>query len=242
MLPVATLCLLLSRAPSADARDVPAATLTRVRLGVRDLPGSVSWMDQVLGWKPSYGDDRRALYASGAGAFELDAADADSTATVVLSGKDADADAARMIQRGAVSIEEPKDRPSGYREAYFRGPGALIFEIDGPLSRSAEFVYTDIRRGDGESPRASDTVRVRYTGTLQDGTIIDDAHRKGRPAMIPLESAVPCWTRALTRMKVGGRASFTCPPGLAYGEQGRPPRIPPRATLLYDVELVGIAR
>ena len=60
--------------------------------------------------------------------------------------------------------------------------------------------------------------------------------------MIPLESAVRCWSQALPLMRVGERARFVCPAEAAYGHAGRPPRIPPDATLIFDVDLLGIIR
>ena len=237
----AALLLLLTCARPGRALDV-SPTIDRLRLNVRDLPAALSWLDRVLGWKPSYRGESRALVSAGGVKLELDAADADSAVTLAVASEDADADYRRLLERGAVSIEAPSDRPSGFREAYLRGPGALTLELDGPLSQSPEFVYTELARGTGEAPKPSDTVKVRYVGTLKDGTVFDEIHRKGRPAMIPLESAVRCWTQGLTRMQVGGRARFVCPPDLAYGKKGRPPRIPPNATLVFDVELVGVMR
>ena len=236
----AALLLLLACVRSEPSLGASTPMIERIRLSVRDLPAALSWMDKVLGWKPTYRDERHALVAAGGVKLELDAADADSAATLALASEDADADYRRMIERGAVSIETPSDRPSGFREAYLRGFGALTLEIDGPLSQSPELVYTEVVRGTGETPKPSDTVRVHYVGTLKDGTVFDDGHRKGRTAMVPLESAVRCWTQALARMKVGGRATFVCPPELAYGKAGRPPKIPPNASLVFDVELVGV--
>ncbi|MFI5345560.1 MAG: FKBP-type peptidyl-prolyl cis-trans isomerase [Elusimicrobiota bacterium] len=238
----AAVLLLLTCALTEPALAAPTPTLGRVRLNVRDLPAALSWLDKVMDWKPSFRGERRALLTSGTAKLELDAADADSAATLTLVSEDADADYLRMLARGAVSIDAPSDRPSGFREASVRGPGALIVAIEGPLSQSPEFVYTEIAPGSGETPKPSDTVRVRYVGTLKDGTIFDEGHRKGRPALVPLPSAVRCWTQALTRMKTGGRSKFSCPPDLAYGKAGRPPRIPPNATLLFELELVGVLR
>lgn len=236
MRPAAALLLLLACArPGSAAKNSPPA-LGRVRLDVKDLPAALSWLDKVLGWKPSYCDERRALFS--AAKLELDAAGADAPVTLVLAGDDAEY--RRLLERGAVSIEAPRDRPSGFREAYLRGPGALTVELEGPLAEPTGFVFTEISPGTGGMPKPADTVRVRYVGTLRDGAVFDEAHRRGRPALIPLESAVQCWTTALTRMRVGGRARFACPPEIAYGKDGRPPRIPPNATLIYDVELVGI--
>ena len=242
MIRAASLVLLIACARPGRALGASAPALERVRLGIRDLPAAASWLDKVLDWKPSFINPQRAVFASGGVKLELDAADADSAATLALTGSDADADYSRLVERGAVGLEPPSDRASGFREARLRGPGALTLEILGPLSAPAEFVYTEISAGTGEAPKPSDTVRVRYVGKLKDGTVFDERHRKGRPALVPLESAVRCWAQALTRMKVGGRAEFVCPPELAYGKDGRPPRIPPNATLVFDVELVGILR
>ena len=228
----------LDAAPPKASSTMPV--IDRLRLGVRDLPAAVSWLDKTLGWKPSYRDGRRAVIATGGEKLQLDAADADSTATIALASKDADVDYLGMIGRGAASIEAPSDRPSGFREAYLRGPGGLVFEIEGPLAAPPEFIYTEIVAGTGETPKPSDTVKVRYVGALKDGTIFDDAHRHGRPAMIPLGSAIRCWTQALGRMKVGGRSKFVCPPEMAYGRDGKPPRIPANAALVFEVELAGV--
>lgn len=237
----AALLLLLACARPGCAARSPGPALERVRLDVKDLPAALSWLDKVLDWKPSYRDERRALIGAGAVKLELDAAPSDSSATLALAGDDADADYRRLLERGAVSIEAPQDRPTGFREAYVRGPGALTVELDGPLAEPSGFAFTEVAPGAGETPKPTDTVSVHYVGTLRDGTVFDGAHRKGRPALIPLPDAVRCWTTALTRMKAGGRAKFVCPPELAYGKAGRPPRIPPNATLTYDVELVGVA-
>ncbi|MFI5362781.1 MAG: FKBP-type peptidyl-prolyl cis-trans isomerase [Elusimicrobiota bacterium] len=236
----AAILLLLSCARAGRALEISSSTVDRVRLNVKDLPAEISWLDKTLGWRPSYRNDKRAVLSASGLKLELDAADVDSAITLALSSDDADADYHRLLDRGAVSIEAPSDRPSGFREAYLRGPGGLTLEIDGPLAQSPELIFTEISPGTGETPVPSDTVKVRYVGTLSDGTVFDEIHRKGRPAMIPLESAVRCWTQALTRMKVGGRAKFVCPPELAYGKKGRPPYIPPNAALVFDVELVGV--
>ncbi len=239
---VSLILLLLALPIPGRALDAPKTTVERVRFDVRDLPAALSWLDKVLGWKPSYRGERRALIGIAGAKFEFDAADSDSSATIALVSEDADADYRRMLDRGAVSIEAPRDRPSGFREASVRGPGGLTVEIDGPLAQSPEFVFTEVAAGTGATPKPTDTVRVRFVGALKDGTVFDERHRKGRPAMVPLESAVRCWTQGLTRMKVGGRAKFVCPPDLAYGKKGDPPVIPANATLVYDVELVGILR
>jgi len=84
-------------------------------------------------------------------------------------------------------------------------------------------------------------VVVHYHGTLADGTVFDTTRRgRGHPAQFRLEQVIPCWQEALTRLRVGERAQVICPYEVAYGAAGSPPRIPPRARLTFEVELVGI--
>jgi FKBP-type peptidyl-prolyl cis-trans isomerase FkpA len=99
---------------------------------------------------------------------------------------------------------------------------------------------TILAPGDGPSPAASDVVRVHYHGTFEDGSVFDSSVERGQPAVFPLNRVIPCWTEALQRMKVGGKARLVCPPQIAYGKRGAPPTIPPDATLVFEVELLGI--
>jgi FKBP-type peptidyl-prolyl cis-trans isomerase FkpA len=94
--------------------------------------------------------------------------------------------------------------------------------------------------GSGASPQASDTVVVHYHGTFPDGSVFDSSVERGEPARFPLNRVIPCWTQGLQLMKVGGKAKLVCPPQIAYGARGAPPRIPPNATLLFEVELLEI--
>jgi FKBP-type peptidyl-prolyl cis-trans isomerase FkpA len=102
-------------------------------------------------------------------------------------------------------------------------------------------VFQPLRPGTGRTPARSDTVEVNYRGTLIDGTEFDSSYARKQAAEFPLAGVIPCWTEALQKMKVGGKARLVCPSRLAYGDRGRPPRIPGGATLVFDVELVGIA-
>ena len=96
--------------------------------------------------------------------------------------------------------------------------------------------------GTGPSPKASDTVKVHYKGTLADGKEFDSSFKRNAPATFPLSRVVPCWTEGMQKIKVGGKATLTCPPATAYGERGAGGVVPPNATLTFDVELLAIEK
>lgn len=101
-------------------------------------------------------------------------------------------------------------------------------------------VYTQTQEGKGASPKATDNVKVHYEGKLTNGNVFDSSVKRGEPVTFGLNQVIPCWTEGLQMMKVGGKARLTCPSDIAYGDMGRPPRIPPGATLVFDVELIDI--
>ncbi len=96
--------------------------------------------------------------------------------------------------------------------------------------------------GNGPQPKASDTVRVHYRGTLADGKEFDSSFKRGTPATFPLNRVVPCWTEGMQKIKVGGKATLTCPPATAYGDRGAGGVVPPNATLTFEIELLGIEK
>jgi FKBP-type peptidyl-prolyl cis-trans isomerase FkpA len=112
----------------------------------------------------------------------------------------------------------------------------------GATKTATGIVYQEIKAGTGEQPKASDKVKVHYTGSLTDGTVFDSSVQRGQPATFPLTGVVKCWTEGLQLMKVGGKAKLICPSDLAYGDQGRPPQIKPGATLVFEVELLEIVK
>jgi FKBP-type peptidyl-prolyl cis-trans isomerase FkpA len=101
-------------------------------------------------------------------------------------------------------------------------------------------VYRSLKDGTGASPKASDTVKVHYRGTLPDGKEFDSSYKRNEAIEFPLSRVIPCWTEGVQLMKVGGKAKLTCPPATAYGDRGAGGVIPPKATLLFEVELLAI--
>ena len=99
----------------------------------------------------------------------------------------------------------------------------------------------DIKRGTGKTCPAGATVTVHYTGWLPDGTKFDSSVDRGEPATFPLSGVVKGWGQGIPGMKIGGKRRLVIPPALGYGADGTPGGpIPPNATLIFDIELLGI--
>lgn len=117
-------------------------------------------------------------------------------------------------------------------DAAAQEPGAMVTK--------SGLVYRSLKDGVGASPSAADTVKVHYKGTFPDGKEFDSSYARGTPIEFPLGRVIPCWTEGVQRIKVGGKAKLTCPSQIAYGERGAGRVIPPNATLVFEVELLGI--
>ena len=92
----------------------------------------------------------------------------------------------------------------------------------------------------GQKPKATDTVRVHYEGTLIDGTVFDSSYRRGESITFPLNGVIKGWTEGLQLMSIGSKYKFFIPYQLAYGERGAGQSIPPYAALIFTVERLGI--
>jgi FKBP-type peptidyl-prolyl cis-trans isomerase FkpA len=110
----------------------------------------------------------------------------------------------------------------------------------GATVTASGLVYRSLREGTGNSPAATDTVKVHYKGVLADGKEFDSSYKRGEPTEFPLNRVIKCWTEGVQRMKPGGKAKLTCPPAIAYGERGAGNVIPPNATLQFEVELLEV--
>jgi FKBP-type peptidyl-prolyl cis-trans isomerase FkpA/FKBP-type peptidyl-prolyl cis-trans isomerase FklB len=140
------------------------------------------------------------------------------------------------LQRTRVAAAAEREKQEG--KAYFEKAAAQ----KGATKTASGMLYLPLKEGKGASPKASDTVKVHYHGTLPGGEVFDSSVKRGEPATFGLNQVIPCWTEGLQRMKVGGKAKLVCPSDLAYGDSGRPPVIPPGATLAFEVELLDIVK
>ncbi len=109
----------------------------------------------------------------------------------------------------------------------------------GVVKTDSGLLYKETLAGTGESPKATDSVKVNYRGTFVSGAEFDSSYKRNEPAEFPLSGVVPCWTEGLQKMKVGGKATLVCPSSIAYGDAGRG-SIPGGATLIFDIELLAI--
>jgi peptidylprolyl isomerase len=119
---------------------------------------------------------------------------------------------------------------------------ALAAPASAALTKTASGLqYTDVKPGEGATPKAGQVVIVHYVGTLPDGTKFDSSRDRQQPFEFKLGAGqvIKGWDEGLATMKVGGHRTLVIPPELGYGDQGAGP-IPANSTLHFDVELVGI--
>lgn len=109
----------------------------------------------------------------------------------------------------------------------------------GVKSTKSGLQYEALTQGKGPRPKASDVVKVHYTGTLIDGSVFDSSVARGEPATFQLDQVIAGWTEALQLMPVGSKYRIALPPELGYGDQANGP-IPANAVLVFEVELLGI--
>ena len=112
---------------------------------------------------------------------------------------------------------------------------------EGAVQSESGLIMQVLVAGEGEQPEPTNEVRVHYHGTLRDGTVFDSSVDRGEAAQFPLDRVIPCWTEALTQMKVGGKSRIVCPASIAYGVRGMG-AIPGDAALVFEVELLEIVK
>lgn len=104
--------------------------------------------------------------------------------------------------------------------------------------------YVDLVQGSGPSPTAGKSVKVHYTGWLENGTKFDSSVDRGEPFVFTIGAGqvIPGWDEGVLTMKMGGKRKLIIPPQLGYGAEGAGGVIPPNATLVFEVELLDVAK
>lgn len=111
------------------------------------------------------------------------------------------------------------------------------------ITTASGLVIEDLIEGSGAAACVGQTVTVHYTGWLTDGRKFDSSKDRSDPFEFPLggRQVIAGWDEGIVGMKVGGTRTLTIPPGLGYGARGAGGVIPPNATLVFEVELLGLS-
>jgi FKBP-type peptidyl-prolyl cis-trans isomerase FkpA len=194
-------------------------------------------------------DDQKTLYAVGMSlarslfVFNLSPAElavVQQGMADVFSGKNVDLDVATYNAK-IMELAKARRKVRGEMQA---GAGKAYLEKaaseKGAVKTDSGMVYLSLAEGKGESPKASDVVKVNYRGTLIDGTEFDSTYKRGKPLEFKLSNVISCWVEGVQKMKPGGKSRLVCPSNLAYGENGSGELILPGATLAFEVELLDI--
>ena len=163
------------------------------------------------------------------------------TVKIYRIGKDAEAfDAAKVFNDKTADARKKQEEEAKILSMPIE---QLVSEQFPDATKSETGLYYIIEKpGEGEQAVSGKTVSVHYNGTLSSGKKFDSSYDRGEPIEFPLGQGmvIPGWDEGIALLKVGGKAKLIIPYNLAYGEQGRPPTIPGKANLIFDVELVGV--
>lgn len=196
-------------------------------------------------------EDQQALYALGVAVskqlatFSLSEAELNMVVKGLkdgVAGKEGDVDLQTLMPKinelaqARTKALVQKEREAG---AKFFTERAEKAKADGGVVTDSGLLYIETKAGEGASPKATDKVTVHYHGSLRTGEVFDSSVDRGEPASFGLNQVIPCWTEGVQKMKVGGKATLVCPADIAYGDRAAG-KIPPGATLVFEVELIGI--
>ena len=194
-------------------------------------------------------DDQKTLYALGLaisqslGTFSLSEAELDMVKNGLTDGVLKRAPKADLQTFGPKIQQLQQARLALVAEGEKKAGAAFVTKAaseKGATKTESGIVITTIKPGTGATPKATDTVKVHYHGTLTDGTVFDSSLKRGEPATFPLNKVIKCWTEGVQQIKVGGKSRLVCPSSLAYGDSGSPPVIKPGSTLIFEVELLEV--
>ena len=176
----------------------------------------------------------------GMGVNELDAQNFAQAVGDVLSGNPttlSDTEAQQLVTRFLQEKENEKGKEVREAGEAFLATNA---KKEGITVLPSGLQYTVINEGSGRKPKATDSVKCHYEGTLIDGTVFDSSYRRGEPATFPLNGVIAGWTEGVQLMSEGAKFRFFITYHLAYGSRGAGQSIPPYAALIFDVELIEV--
>lgn len=115
-------------------------------------------------------------------------------------------------------------------------------KVESMITAKSGLKYADLTPGNGQEAKKGNIVSVHYTGWLEDGKVFDSSVDRGQPFQFTLGKGevIKGWDEGVAGMKVGGKRQLVIPSDLAYGDNGYPGAIPPKATLIFEVELLGV--
>tara|TARA_B100001142_G_C14323593_1_gene651411 strand:+ start:206 stop:883 length:678 start_codon:yes stop_codon:yes gene_type:complete len=181
--------------------------------------------------------------ATGVKAQGLDTIDANAVAKAfkdVFEGNDLDIseeESMKVLQDYFGKLQAEKSAKANEAGvAYLAENGAK----EGVITTESGLQYEILKSGNGAKPTTNDQVTVHYHGMLTDGTVFDSSVDRGEPATFGVTQVIKGWTEALQLMSIGDKWKLTIPSNLAYGDQGAGGMIGPGATLVFEVELLGI--
>ena len=149
-----------------------------------------------------------------------------------------------LLEHYFTELEERQQAEAAERGKAAKGEGEAFLKENakraGITVTPSGLQYEVVKEGTGRQPKASDTVRCHYEGTLIDGTVFDSSYRRNQPAEFGLRQVIAGWTEGVQLMKEGSIFKFYIPDNLAYGERGAGADIPPYAALIFTVELIKV--
>ena len=149
-----------------------------------------------------------------------------------------------VLEHYFTELEERQQAEAAERGKAAKGEGEAFLKENAKRAditvTASGLQYEVVKEGTGRQPKASDTVRCHYEGTLIDGTVFDSSYRRNQPAEFGLRQVIAGWTEGVQLMKEGSIFKFYIPYNLAYGERGAGADIPPYAALIFTVELIKV--
>lgn len=224
--------------PLAGSRADPEAERPAAKTEAKAKQGAASQADLLYALGAILGQKVSGYAFTPAERSRIQAGFADAVARSKLRLEDPD------LEEWGQRVDQMLGKRSNPKAAATREKGRAfadgIAREAGAVRLPSGVVVRSLRQGTGKAPTADSRVKVSYAGTLVDGTRFDASADHGGPAQFPLKGVIPCWTEGVQKMREGGKAQLVCPSSSAYGDQGRPPNIPGGATLLFEIELLGV--